>query len=341
MRSITENNNPITEIPISKYDKFCLHLKNNITGISNLDIFKNKLACDFITQSCDEIFSEEITTIVTSLNNANIGIAALDIPEINSFDKATNAVFGAAVVIGIFNKIGKSNIDEANKTPFTLHTASHSSGKLLETTDHTPDAILGFHNDGLLNSGNLEIPNHIVLYNLYISYRQPGKFKWIPITLWDEFGQYTELAKSKNIKINLTPYFHLSKEGNVVETAFDDLEIPISNINAQGETQFFLNGKVLLNNNPQHTALIQAIRNSLEKNSKIISIDQKERRAFYLKNTRGFHARDIFKDPIKDVDLTRVFLRSVDINAEVYPSRSINLTKSINTASYETNKTAN
>lgn len=218
-------------------------------------------------------------------------------------------------------------------TPFTLHTAAHSSGELLEDRDHTPDVKLGFHNDGLLNAGNLEIPNHIVLYNLYISYRKPGKFKWIPIALWDKLNEHKKMKITENIKIKiqLTPSFHLDKNGAITKTDFNYLEIPISNFNKKGDIRFFLNGKALYD---KDMYLVQKIQDSLEKNSVIISIDQKERRAFYLKNTAGFHARDVFEDPVENTDLTRVFLRSVDVHSEVYPSRPLNFSKKLIQSEY-------
>lgn len=74
------------------------------------------------------------------------------------------------------------------------------------------------------------------------------------------------------------------------------------------------------NNLQKHVDFVQSIRDSLNKNPTKIYLAQKERRAFYMKNTAGFHAREIFEDPIEGIDLTRVYLRAVDINAEAYSS---------------------
>lgn len=65
------------------------------------------------------------------------------------------------------------------------------------------------------------------------------------------------------------------------------------------------------------------MRNSLLKNDFKIRIPQKERRIIFLNNILGFHARDIFEEPIEGVDLSRVMLRMVDVNAELYPSQLI------------------
>lgn len=77
------------------------------------------------------------------------------------------------------------------------------------------------------------------------------------------------------------------------------LETPVSN-NENGQRRFFLNGQVLPENNLQkHVDFVQSIRDSLNKNPTKIYLAQKERRAFYMKNTAGFHAREIFEDPIE------------------------------------------
>ncbi len=68
----------------------------------------------------------------------------------------------------------------------------------------------------------------------------------------------------------------------------------------------------------KHVDFVQSIRDSLERNQIKISIPQQERRAFFIKNTAGFHARNIFEKPIDGIDLTRVYLRAVDINSEQY-----------------------
>jgi hypothetical protein len=110
--------------------------------------------------------------------------------------------------------------------------------------------------------------------------------------------------------------------GNIVNTISNYIEAPVSRLNEVGETRFFLNGQVLPEDNIQkHVDFVQSIRASLEKNKAKIYIPQQERRAFYIKNTAGFHARNIFEHPIDGIDLTRVYLRAVDVNSELYFSK--------------------
>lgn len=314
----------ILKVPQEKYEKFCVDLEKRSLQIKDLSIFKNESVCDLIASLCNEIFSDEIKDIISLVNQPNVGIAALDIPEMTNWSSALNGIYSAAIVIGIFKNIGIPNMDPINKMPFTIHTASHENAKRLDAgglDQYTPEVKLGFHNDGLLSNGKIEIPNHIAIYNLYISYRRPGNFMWIPIALWEEAEKYEEISKrnSINIKIRLTPSYYFDKTGEVKNTVFDFVEAPLSSINKNGDRRFFLNGQVLPEDNPQeHVNLIQALRNSLEKNPKKIFIPQKERRVIFLKNTMGFHARDIFQEPMEEVDLTRVFIRAVDLNTEIY-----------------------
>jgi len=160
-----------------------------------------------------------------------------------------------------------------------------------------------------------------MVYNFYISYHKPGYFMWIPTKLWDEAEKFETLTKDIKwtIKIKLNPNYHLDEKHEIVNTLFEHIEAPISQITEKGKRQFFLNGQVLLeDNSKEHVDFIQSMRDSLEKNSRIIYIPQRERRAFFIKNTSGFHARSVFEEPIENIDLTRVYLRAVDVNSELY-----------------------
>jgi hypothetical protein len=144
---------------------------------------------------------------------------------------------------------------------------------------------------------------------------------WIPTSSWVEADKYHQISKNENIhvKIKLTPSYYLDDKGDLKNSISDLIEAPVSTSNEQGEYMFFLNGQVLLEDNSQKSVeFVQDIRRSLQTNPEIIRISQKERRAFFISNTKGFHARDVFQDPIDGVDLTRVFLRMVDLNAETF-----------------------
>ena len=307
-----------------KYLDFCKTLDSGMECAIDLKIFQNKEIFKQIVQACADIFKEDIQRITHLANDTYCGIAALDIPEASIFDKKVNSVYGAAVVMGIFGNIGKPNIDSINNMPFSIYSASHENAKFLDSTDLTPyppEVKLGFHNDGLFRGNQIHIPNHIMVYNMYINYRKPGNFKWSPLAAWDEAETYVELLKEKLVKIRITPNFYFDKEGKINNTFVETVEVPICHINEAGEALFFLNGNVLAQDNGfELFELVKSMRDSISKNPKNILIAQKERRALYLRNDFGFHARDIFEEPIEDADLTRVFIRAVDVNAKSYYS---------------------
>jgi hypothetical protein len=316
--------NHILELATAKYQKLCEILENRFPEAADLTFFKDEPSCTIINDTCADLFSEEITQIVKILDNPNIGIVALDIPESDSVSKIKNGIYGAAVIMGIFNKIGIPNFDSLNKMPFAVHTASHSNAVQLDShgLDHyTPEVKLGFHNDGLLSSDKIEIPEHIVVYNFYISYKRPGNFLWVPTSAWVEAEKYFEHSQKekKCVKIRVTPSFYLDENKKIQNSVFDFVEAPVSLLKENGDIRFFLNGQVRKEDNTEEdVAFIHSLRESIQNNPQIIKIPQRERRAIFLKNTKGFHARDVFEEPIDGVDLTRVFLRMVDLNAEIF-----------------------
>jgi hypothetical protein len=208
--------------------------------------------------------------------------------------------------------------------PFSIFSASHENAKLLnskELIQYPPEVKLGFHNDGMFRDNEINIPLHIMVYNMYINYQRPGNFKWVPIACWDEADKFENLLKGKLIKIRITPNYYFDKEGKITNTLIDMVEVPICHVNDNGERMFFLNGNVLQKDNGiEIVELVNSMRDSISKNQRKILINQKERRAVYLRNDFGFHARDIFEEPIKDADLTRIFIRAVDLNAKSYSS---------------------
>ncbi|WP_019218392.1 hypothetical protein [Legionella tunisiensis] len=271
MENVAGSSELIHKISEQKYELFSLQLKNKISDVIDLHIFKNDLVCTFVKQLAGEIFFEEIQSMLGLLNEVEVGVVALDVPHISLFAQEENVVFGVAVVIGVFNNIGTSNLDPINQLPFMIHTASYSNEQQLEfkgLEKFTPQMKLGFHNDGLLSPDKIEIPEYIVVYNLYLSYRKPGNFMWVPTALWEEREKYELLAKEENvrIKIKLNPNYHVDATGDIVNTITNYVEVPISQLNKKREQRFFLNGQVLPDNNSQkHVEFVQNIRDSLEK----------------------------------------------------------------------------
>lgn len=315
--------NPI-EIQQEKYHFFCKKLQEEIQCDLSLKSFREQSFCHLVTDLCSNIFSDEIKDILDLVNDPEISIASIDVPKHSQLDSSLDVVLGAAVVFGIFCKIGSPNIEPINNLPFSIHTASHTNSESLDSLGLDQDSLEvkhGFHNDGLISDSLVEIPNHIFVYNLHISYQTPGDFFWVPISTWSDAEHFGLIAdeESMSASIKLTPNYYRENDGNIKNSFTENLIIPLSIIDKNGKRKFFLNGQVGLNDNPQKIVdFVNAMRISIENCPKKISIPQRERRAIYFKNSMGFHARDIFKHPIEGVDLTRVFLRAVDLNSEKY-----------------------
>jgi hypothetical protein len=307
-----------------KYIDFCKTFNSSMEDKIDLKVFQNEEIYNKIIQLCASIFKEEIQFVTLLANDPYCGIAAIDIPEGSIFDKKVNSVYGVAVAMGIFGNIGTPNIDSINNMPFSIFAASHENAKFLDSKNlnqYPPEVKLGFHNDGLFRGNQIHIPMHIMVYNMYINYRKPGNFKWSPLAAWNEANKYEQLLKDKLIKIRITPNFYFDKEGNISNTLVETVDVPICQIIEKDESLFFLNGNVLSQDNElEIVELVNAMRDSISNNPKNILIEQRERRALYLKNDFGFHARDIFEEPIEDADLTRVFIRAVDVNTKNYYS---------------------
>ena len=50
MNSYVASSFKVIQVSISKYDEFCMRLKNEITIKQDFDIFKDKSTCNFIAQ---------------------------------------------------------------------------------------------------------------------------------------------------------------------------------------------------------------------------------------------------------------------------------------------------
>jgi hypothetical protein len=286
----------------------------------SLDKFTSAAWTDACIREAGNHFNREEEFLKRVLGPDGEGIAAVDMPECNELSLAQNTVAGAAGVVGLFGRIGSPALNPADALPFTLHRASHSDTakmKQIGLDMFTPDAKLGFHNDGLVHGDSVELPLHIGIYNLLISYRNPGNFSWIPTRKWNESSKFEAVCGDASMAVvRLTPRMHFAPDGQPVKTGVDQVRVPLVFRNVAGQVRFFLNGDVTQHDNsPEVTRLFSEMKASISSADRV-SILQKERRAIFLNNTAGFHARDIFEDPIPGVDLSRVFLRLVDRNSE-------------------------
>lgn len=305
----------------SSYLRFARNLGIDQLDEPTLEIFNSDTWVAKCVEHARDTLVQEKAFLLRALGEAGNGIAAIDVPESEAMSQAQNTVAGVAAVVGMFGLVGAPAGNSLGNLPFTLHRASHSEITRMREVGlekFTPDAKLGFHNDGNIRSTHTELPLHIAIYNILISYRKPGNFSWVPIKAWSDAKTFEQHAGERSeAVISLTPVIYFDDNGQAVRVGADQVTTPMIFCNEAGKTRFFLNGDVPESGNTAESrALFMALKRSIG-NAPRINIAQKERRVIFLNNTEGFHAREVLEDPIPGVDLSRMFLRLVDNNAEI------------------------
>jgi hypothetical protein len=211
-----------------------------------LNLFNSNTWTEACIEKARTALSEETSFLSRSLGEHGHGIAVIDIPESPLLTPAQNTLAGVAAVVGLFGFIGTPVGNLLGDLPFTLHRASHSQiskMKDIGLANFAPDAKLGFHNDGNIIDTRAELPLHISIYNLLISYRQPGNFSWVPLRDWSESKDFEKYAGIRSqAVIRLTPTVHFDNDGKPVITGVEKITMPLIFRNQLGQMRFFLNG---------------------------------------------------------------------------------------------------
>lgn len=97
----------------------------------------------------------------------------------------------------------------------------------------------------------------------------------------------------------------------------DIVDVPIFLDDEENGFPLYINGTVLgaASGEDSDPDVFEKLKASIADNNIRYSIPQKSRRAIFVSNILGAHARDIFEKPRGDVPYTRIFLRSVDADA--------------------------
>ncbi|BAZ36672.1 hypothetical protein NIES4101_25920 (plasmid) [Calothrix sp. NIES-4101] len=287
-----------------------------------LDAYRSQDIQHSVTKSVSDFFQSDMLLIEAELNHE--GIAVIDVPEINELDAADDALLVVGLFLGLFKEFANPNINPIDLMPFTLHEAAHSDSEKLDNAgfgEIRPDAKLGFHNDGLIKENTVSIPKYIGLVNLFIGYENPGNFYWVKsssISL-DSFAELFSEAEQKSAVVQLTPSVFKHTDGSFEKYGIDTIKTSLIGKNEYGELRLFLNGSVNADKNSESTVqFFNYLKNKIQESEEKVIVPQKERRIIFIKNTSGFHARDIFESPFPDLDLSRVFVRSMDSNVEKY-----------------------
>jgi hypothetical protein len=267
------------------------------------------------------IFDEAINIVKNELSEAHSGIVAVDIPESPQVDVDENAFWGVALATAFGSNIFHLSRDKINKTPFTVYAASYEkSGELAEFGLKTvaPETKLGFHSDGVINGSGILMPKNIMLYNVVIEYGRAGCFHWVPFDLWREKKIFMDrVGVGKRYSIKLTPSIYDLGDGRLEVTSPDKVNVPVFPDNEENRYPLYINGKIIGCEDRSHfdPDLFDELKQSIENNLVRYSIPQKNRRIIFARNIAGAHARDIFEEPVGNPPYTRIFLRSVDMDA--------------------------
>ncbi|QXI66191.1 hypothetical protein CP157_03983 (plasmid) [Paracoccus marcusii] len=285
----------------------------NFGNISSLSDIKTKDLKELTKDSRTNPFKDSIEKIKTQTDDDKIGISVVDIPSGISEDKKLDVLYGCLSAAGLMESLSELVEDKKSGTPFTLYNASkENEEKLVEAglKFYSPEDRLGFHTDGLIDGAKVKVPNYIAVYNIMVAYRKPGNFYYLPKSLWKDYNKFRDaFGINKDVSFSMTPIVYAGKDGELVSSEGKTLTCPVFSSDSCTDAIFF-NGEVSSDCN-KITTLAAEMTESLLDNPDRWAAPIKNRRLFIMNNKSGFHARDIFADPIDGVRYTRSFMRFV------------------------------
>lgn len=287
--------------------------------LTSLAKLRDRVVFDRCRASVDAVADSIRSSVEGNLEDPSCGIVAIDVPEGVGDNVNEDAKYGAIIAVCMFARFMTPTIDSLNQTPFTLYSASLDNERQLQNAGvkfFSPSEKLGFHTDGRLDGPSVYIPKFIALYNLLIAYRRPGDFYWIPFNLWDDRDRHAErIGWNIPYKFALTPIVYSNSEA-ISNKGPRIIEAPIFTKGVTGEMNVFMNGEVVgLSSGDDNaaTASAAAMKDSISRNGRRYCIPQRTRRILIMKNTAGFHARDILEEPIENTKHTRSFIRTISM----------------------------
>ncbi|MBS7706483.1 hypothetical protein [Chelatococcus asaccharovorans] len=271
------------------------------------------------TFAIDTLLAEKIRLIRSRLGDADCGIVAIDIPEGIVADPTADALMGAIIASAITSAFMVPSVDRRNGTPFTIYTASQANEAALQKAGvkfYSPNERLGFHTDGMLRESAVYVPRYIALYNIIIAYNKPGCFYWVPFAGWPQFDVWAGmLGWNRPYRFEATPIVYAGALDRAEDTRGHVIEAPVFWHDAGGgDRAVFMNGELLGPVDGDEAfdyGLVARMKRSIACDASRIALPQRQRRLLLMNNTAGFHARDLFDEPIPGARYTRSFMRSV------------------------------
>jgi hypothetical protein len=309
---------PVVALPLDACREFIDALVADGLVLSSLDVLKDQRIFDAHRDAIDRLTVDLYMPVHDSLDNPKCGIIGVDVPPELATRPTADAVMGAVIAAAVAARFMTPALDVRNGTPFTLYTASAQNETRLKQAGlkfFSPNEKLGFHTDGLIRNDAIYVPRYLALYNILIAYRRPGNFHWVPFSLWPDFERYGEsIGWNVPYRFAMTPIVYSGVMGQASPPAPRFIKAPIFWRDGGQQQAVFLNGEVI--GPASATARFDMghlidMKDSISMRSARLAVPQRARRLILMNNGAGFHARDVFADPVPDVRYTRSFMRSV------------------------------
>lgn len=275
---------------------------------------------EHLSHALKKAFLSTIVQIEKRISDKTCGIVAIDIPPVYE-DATDDAIAGALVSIAFtFTLIGPAK-DIENLTPFTMFSASYESNKALNEAgllNISPTDILDFHSDGLIRGKALGVPRYIAIYNTFINYRKCGNFYWVPTSSIENLSEHIEqIGFDSDFTFDLTPTIYGEAGSRIDRVVERKVKTSIFSKDNDESIVTFMNGKFAgkEGSDTDYASRLRSFQEAISQNPFRYVAAQKSRRLIVLNNLSGFHARDIFEDPIIGHEETRNYLRSVSMEA--------------------------
>lgn len=216
----------------------------------------------------------------------------------------------------IFRELATPIVDMRNGTPFNLYKSSADRASAMRNAGihfYEPDEKIGFHNDAVVGQGTLGLAHIVGLVNLFIGYRSPGNFLWIPIEAWVERKRWMdEFGEDAQATVETTPIVYesdLEEKKPGVDGLYQAALFPSVPHVGRG---LFMNGTIRQVRNAAGAVVHdgeQRLQQSLMRDPGRIALPQATGRLVLLRNDAGVHSRDIFTGQTIFRGVTRLLLR--------------------------------
>ncbi|WP_087004915.1 hypothetical protein [Rhizobium sullae] len=322
------NDQPFVSAPVTVLDKnavreFCeAHLLRE-GDVLPLIATADSGTMSGLAEAASAHFCPHLQESIASFSDPDIGISGIDIPEIYD-DPTKDAITGALVAVSISQTLMPSILDKENRTPFSMFNASPANNAVLNEAglkNISPTDILDFHSDGGIFNSRLSVPKFISIYNIFINYKRRGNFYWIPTSAIDNIDEYFDkIGTEDNYLFDLTPSVYSDRGSEIRSISANRAETAIFQ-KVDGRIITFMNGDFLGRStgggNNFTIGLLDEFKDVIRRTRPKYAVPQESRRIVILNNAHGFHARDIFEEPVEGHPYTRSYLRSASLDG--YP----------------------